>query len=161
MAKDQNIFDGPIGRKLECDLLTRTVEGCESSLAYSLTDGVPAMSAKGVTLRAPVDAKLLIDFLRSDRPLGRELRDWLADMLDRKTNANLTLSKRQGAPQSNMLQYLEAVEGYIDRRNSGDGYDAAVSHVAAEQKIKPGTLKKAIARLEEGIKIHRETRQHQ
>ena len=162
MTKDQNIFDGPIGKKLECDLMTRTVEGRESSLAYSLKAGVPAMSARGVTLGAPIDAKLLIDFLRSDRPLGRELRDWLADMLDehRKTNVNLTLSKRPGAPQSNMLQYLEAVEAYIDRRDSDDGYDAALSHVAAERKIAPGTLKKAIARLEEGIRIHRETQRH-
>lgn len=80
--------------------------------------------------------------------------------LKRRTNANLALFRRRGEPQTNMLQYVEAVEAVeacIDQRDTGDGYDAAVAHVAAATPIKEGTLKKAIARLEEGVRIHRET----
>ena len=157
-----DIFAGAVGKTLEADLLTRTVEGRESSLSYALIDGVPAMSAQGVKLGACVNTQLLIDFLRSERPFERDLRGWLADMLDSKkpTNANLTLSRTRGKPQSNMLRYVEAVEAYIDQRDSGDGYDAAVAHVVGETNIAEGTLKKAIARLEDGIKTHRETQRN-
>ena len=162
MGDGINIFDGPIGKRIELDLLSRTVEGRESSLSYVLAEGVPAMSANGVPLGSPANAQLLIDYLRSDRPLDREHRTWLADLLDpkRPTKVNLSLSRGKGKPKSDMLKYVEAVGAYIDQREAGDGYDAAVAHVSAVMQIKKGTLRKAIARLEEGINIHRETQRN-
>jgi hypothetical protein len=159
----KGFFSGAIGEKVEVDLLKRSVEGQQSPMAYVLNKGQPAMSAKGIDLNAPVNRQLLIDFLRSDRPIGDDVRNWLADMLDpnKQTNANLALSRRRGKARSNMLDYVEAVEAYMDQRDSDDGYDPAIAHVSEKFGIKKGTLKKAISRLEEGIKIHRETQRNQ
>ncbi len=128
-------------------------------MAYALIDNRPIMTATGVELGAPVNRQLLIDFLRSDRPLGRDIRNWLADMLDPAvpTNANLRLSSRAGNRKSHMLQYLDAVEAYLDRRDVGDGYDAAISEVAPKFNIKESLLKKAVTHLADGVKVHRKT----
>jgi hypothetical protein len=76
---------------------------------------------------------------------------------DKATNANLSLSRRHGKAKSTMLDYVEAVEAYIEQRDQGDGYDAAISHVSEKFCIAKGTLQKALRQLEEGIKDHYET----
>lgn len=139
----------------EADLLKRTVEGEQSPLAYAFGEEGPVIDATGVALGADVNARLLIDFLRSDRPISREIRDWLADMLDDgvATNANLVLNRRRGRPKKNMLEYLKAVEAFVDRRDAGDSYEDALLWVAERADIKEGTLKKAVSALEGGVRI--------
>jgi hypothetical protein len=162
MDNDKGFFSGAVGEKIEADLLRKSVEGQESPMAYVLNEGRPAMSAQGIALNAPVNRQLLIDFLRSDRPIGDDVRNWLADLLDphKSTNANLSLSRRRGKVKSNMLGYVDAVSAYIDQRDIDDGYDAAIAHVSEKFGIKKGTLKKAVSRLEEGIRIHRESQRN-
>ena len=154
-----NILKGTRGRRTEANLLKLTVEGEQSPLAYALRTGSPVMSAKGVALGSDVDVRLLIDFLRSNRPISREIRNWLGDMLDQSvaTNANLTLKRRRGQPKKNMLEYFEAVEAFVERRNAGDTYEVAVDWVVTSIGIKEGTLKKAVAALEAGVRIHMES----
>lgn len=162
MDDGTGFFSGPIGEKIEANLLIRSVEGNESPIAYVLKEGIPAMSANGVALNSPVNLRLLIDFLRSERPIGNDIRGWLADMLDpeKPTNANLSLSRRRGRAESNMMDHVYAVEAYIDQRDLGDGYDTAIAHVSEKVGIKKGTLKKAVKRLKDGVKIHRESQRN-
>lgn len=57
--------------RLEARLLIKSIEGTEAPMAYGLAGNRPFMKAKGIELGAPVDPQLLIDFLRSDRPISR------------------------------------------------------------------------------------------
>lgn len=159
MSDSKSLFESEVGRQIEARLLIATVEGDEFPVSYSLRDGEPVAEAKEVALGQQVDAELLIAFLRSERPLGAEVRNWLADMLDPavSTNANLKLSARAGAREKSMLEYKFAVEAYLDRREAGDGYDAAIADVALRFGMTQSLLRKAVTRLAEGVKIHRET----
>lgn len=149
--------------QIEANLLKLTVEGEQSPLAYAFRAEGPIIDAKGVALGADVNPRLLIDFLRSDRPISRKIRDWLADMLDDgvATKANLTLKRRRGQPKKNMLEYLDAVEAFIERRDAGDSYEIALEWVVKRMRIKEGTLKKAVTALEEGARINRQTTENQ
>lgn len=151
-----DILKGSAGRRIEANLVKQAVEGEQSSLAYTLREGRPVIHRKGVALGSDVDLQLLIDFLRSNRPVSREIRNWLADMLDAsvKTNANLTLKRRRGQPKKNMLEYLDAVEAFVERRDAGDTYETALEWVATNCDIKEGTLRKAVAALEVGVRKH-------
>lgn len=153
------ILKGSHGRRAEANLLKVTVEGNQSPLAYALRAGNPVIDARGVALGSGVDVRLLIDFLRSNRPISREIRDWLANMLDESvaTNANIILKRRRGQPKKNMLEYLEAVEAFVERRDAGDTYEDAVDWVVTNINIKEGTLKKAVAALEDGVRAVMET----
>jgi hypothetical protein len=154
-----NILKSRHSKRIEANLLERTVEGEQSPLAYALRDGSPLIDARGVHLGSDVDLRLLIDFLRSKRPISREIRNWLANMLDEgvPTNANLILKRRRGQPKKNMLEYLEAVEAFVERRDAGDTYESALYWVVTNSGIKEGTLKKAVAALEDGVRIYMET----
>ena len=140
---------------IEANLLRLTVEGEHSPLAYAFGEEGPVIDAKGVALGTDVNTRLLIDFLRSDRPISREIRDWLANMLDEgvATNANLTLKRRRGQAKKNMLEYLDAVNAFVERRDAGDSYEKALEWVTDRMPIQEGTLKKAVAALEEGVRI--------
>lgn len=74
-----------------------------------------------------------------------------------RSNANLKLSSRSGNRKSNMLEHLDAVGSYLDRRALGEKYDVAIKQVAPEFGITESLLKKAVTRLASGIKVHRET----
>lgn len=150
---------GTHGRRAADNLLKLTVEGEESPLAFAIGKKGPFFEAKGVALGSDVNPRLLIDFLRSKRPISREIRDWLADMLDKDvaTNANLTLKRRRGQPKKNMLEYLDRVEAFVERRDAGDTYEVALEWVMERMNIAEGTLKKAVAALEEGVRIDMET----
>jgi hypothetical protein len=63
MVEIKQMSSGVNGRKTEADLLKRSVEGNESPMSYELHDGQPVMSARGVALNAPVNLRLLTDFL--------------------------------------------------------------------------------------------------
>lgn len=151
-----NIMKDGHGKRIEAQLLRLTVEGEQSPFAYAMRKGNPVLDAKGVALGSKVNSQLLVDFLRSKRPISRDIRNWLADMLDENvtTNANLILKRRRGSPKKNMLEYLESVEAFVERREAGDTYEDALDWVVTNSGIKEGTLKKAVAALEEGVKIH-------
>ena len=159
MTDARSLFEGEAAGQIEARLLITTVEGNEFPVSYALKDGEPCAQAKEVALGQPVDAQLLIAFLRSERPIGSEIRNWLADMLDPavSTKANLRLASRAGAPEKSMLEYKSAVEAYLDRREAGDGYDAAIADVAPRFGMTQSLLRKAVTRLAEGVKICRET----
>lgn len=159
MDDRRSLFDGDTGEKIEARLLMHSVQGDEYPVAYALRGGRPTINAAGVELGAPVNPQLLVDFLRSDRPLNRDIRNWLADMLDPAvhTTANLRLSPRAGNRKTSMLQYQYAVEAYLERREAGDGYDAAIAEVASAFGMKLSLLKKAVTRIGEGVEIHRES----
>lgn len=143
----------------EANLLKLTIEGEQSPLAYAFGEEGPVIDAKGVALGSDVNPRLLIDFLRSDRAISREIRDWLANMLDKgvATNANLILKRRRGQPKKNMLEYLEAVEAFVERRDAGDSYEIALEWVVERVNITEGTLKKAVAALEAGVRIRQKS----
>lgn len=150
-----NILSGSRSGLIEANLVKLTVEGEQSQLAYAIGEMGPIVDAKGVALGAGVNPQLLIDFLRSKRPISPQVRHWLADMLDEGvvTNANLTLKRRRGRPKKNMLEYLDAVEAFVERRDAGDTYEVAIGRVIERIAITEGTLKKAVAVLEEGVRI--------
>ena len=152
-----DFFDDTEATAFEANLLIVTVAGDESPLAYKFVDGRPQIDARGVELCSSVNVELLITFLRSKRPIGKLIRDWLADMLDpnKLTSANLFLKRRSGQPKKTMLEYREAVEAYVDRRDAGDITDVARENVVERFRIKEGSLRKAITALEKGIRIHR------
>lgn len=159
MTDTKSLFEGEAAGQIEARLLIATVEGNEFPVWYALKEGEPFAQRKEVALGQPVDAQLLIAFLRSERPIGSEIRNWLANMLDPAvyTNANLRLAARAGAREKSMLEYQFAVEAYLDRREAGDGYDAAIADVAHRFGMTQSLLRKAVTRLAEGEKIFRET----
>lgn len=105
---------------IEASLLKLTVAGDQSPLAYVFGAKSPTIDAKGVPLGSDVNVRLLIDFLRSDRPISKNIREWLVNMLDDgvATTANLILKRRRGQPKKDMLEYLKAVVAFIERRDS-------------------------------------------
>jgi hypothetical protein len=147
------IFEGEFGQALEAMLVITTVEGRESSASYELIDGVPTYCAKPIAYRSKPNLGVLVSLLRSDRPLSDELRNWIADMLDERSDYHLKLSAKQnksGGPKKTKMEYYWAVVAFMSEREKY-GFDSAVSKVCAEFKIGKTTLVGAWRKLEPDI----------
>ena len=64
------------------EFLIETIEGRGGPMSVTLADGRLAFAENPAQPGTQPDARLLAEFLRSDEPIGAEIRAWLADMLD-------------------------------------------------------------------------------
>lgn len=148
-----NLFDETSG-KFEADLLGRTVEGIENPASYGFVAGVPYFSPRPIEPKAGPNPKLLADYLKSDRPISRHVRDWLADMVDPDGTgtSGITISRRKnGRPKSSMFKYHEAVSEFIEQYDRY-GFDAACNYVTKQFSISQSTLLKARRALEDDLR---------
>lgn len=148
-----NLFDETSDR-FEADLLGRTVEGIENPASYGFADGIPYFSPRPIRPKSGPNSKLLADYLRSDRPISRDVRTWLADMVDPGGTGTsyITIKRRKnGRPKSSMFKYHEAVAEFIKHYDLY-GFEAACSHVTAEFSISQSTLLKARCALETDLR---------
>lgn len=148
-----NIFDETSG-KFEADLLSLTVEGIENEASYGFSEGIPYFSLRPVEAKSGPNLKLLADYLRSDRPISRDVRIWLAKMADPDGDytSRMTITRRSnGRPKESMFKYREAVSEFIEHYDRY-GFEPACTHVATKFSISRSTLLKARIELEADLR---------
>ncbi|MBA9065449.1 hypothetical protein GGQ91_004866 [Methylobacterium fujisawaense] len=130
-----------------------TIEGRQSTFSAPMIDGKPAWGIEGIGPGSEQNFSILVEVLRGDAPLPREVRSWLADIFDEHSGSELqvkALSRRhRGKPPAGPGQHFEAVRHFRDLVDGGMSRQRALEAAGTKAGIKRSTIEKAIAEFEE------------
>ncbi len=114
--------------------LIDTVEGVPGPFAVAMEDGRLVLANGPNERGAAPNVRLLMEFLRSREPIGPEVRDWLADLLDEggSSTARLTLAWRRPGRQPDPTANWEAAE-FVERLVEGGMKQEAAIATAKER----------------------------
>ena len=91
------------------NVFRHTVEGRESVVSCHFSDG-QRYYGKSIPQNAKPDLSLLVDLFRSDTQIPREIRDWLADLLDPNAKSDFQFKelarRRPGKPEKALSEAL-------------------------------------------------------
>ncbi|WP_267356639.1 MULTISPECIES: hypothetical protein [unclassified Methylobacterium] len=134
-----------------------TIEGRESAFSAPMIGGKPAWVGEGIGPGAEQNFGILVELLRSDAPLAREVRSWLADVFDEKAESEFQVKalvrRRRGKPPTAPEQYIEVTRHFRELIEKGMSRQRALKVVGLKAKITRSTVEKAIARVSEAERI--------
>lgn len=104
-----------------------TVQGDQSPSSCVILHGRIVWSARPITKDAKPNLKLLSEILRSDEPLPKVAREWLADLFDPDSVSAYQVKKlsrrRRGAKPAGLSNNWDAAEYAVMRMDCGDQAD--------------------------------------
>lgn len=104
-----------------------TVQGDQSPSSCVMLDGRIVFSARPITKDAKPNLKLLSDILRSDEPLPKVAREWLANLFDPDAVSDYQVKKiarrRRGAKPAGLSNNWDAAQYALMRMDCGDQAD--------------------------------------
>lgn len=103
------------GGKLETELLQKRVQGSYSQWSIRLEGGAPQLSLEGIPPHAQPDLTFFAEYLRSERPLTPDIRNWIADIMDPASGSEyqfkkLSLRKPSGRKKIGTSSHWDAAE---------------------------------------------------
>lgn len=108
-------------------LVQQTVQGDQSNASCIFDSGRIVFSAAPIGKGAKPNLKLLSQILRSDEPLPRIAREWLADLFDPDASSDHQIKRlerrRKGAPPAGDTNNWPAAQYALLRMDCGDQAD--------------------------------------
>ncbi|KQP07719.1 hypothetical protein ASF28_11370 [Methylobacterium sp. Leaf99] len=140
-----------------------SIEGRQSTFSAPMLDGKPTWGIEGIAPDAQQNFSILVGLLRGDAPLPPEVRSWLADLFDERSDSEFQIKglarRHRGKPPAAPGQHFEAVRRFRVMIEEGMDRQKALWEAGKDDekdavpRIMRSTMEKAIAEFEEAERV--------